>query len=171
MVNSEILLQQEQKLLARKDHVRKPSHPSKEIYIVDDSPDYRYLTRKIFKDHLSQYKLQVFERGQSLYQHLMLISADNYKGSLPGLILLDLEMPGIDGYNLLKLIRQRLNCKNIGWKTLPVMILTNSATNEQVLDCYNVGATSVIIKPTDFDKQRDLFELICKYWLGHNKIF
>jgi len=171
MINSEILLQQEQQLLARKDYVPKTNHISKEIYIVDDNADYRYLTRKIFKEYLSEYKLQIFERGQSLYQHLMLISADTYKGSLPGLILLDLDMPGIDGYNILKLIRQRLNCKNIGWKTLPVMILTNNATNEQVFDCYNVGATSVIFKPLGFDEQKDLFQLICKYWLGYNKIF
>lgn len=141
---------------------------TREVYLVDDNPDYRFLTRKIFKEYLPEYKLQVFERGQALYQHLMLISADTYKGGLPGLILLDLQMPGIDGHNLLKLIRQRLNTKNIPWKSLPVIILSNEASNEQVVSCYEVGATSVITKPLDFEEQKEMFKVMCDYWLRHN---
>ena len=140
----------------------------KEIYLVDDNADYRHLARRIFTEFLPEYKLQVFERGQALYQHLMLVSANTYKGGMPGLILLDLQMPGIDGLNLLKLIRQRLNTKNIPWKTLPVIILTNDTSNDQIVNCYNAGATSVITKPFDFMEQAEMFEVICRYWLGHH---
>jgi len=156
------------KIFEEKIFPDKVGRNSREIYIVDDSPDYRVLTRKMFKEYLPEYKLQVFERGQALYQHLMLVSADTYKGNLPGLILLDLQMPGIDGYNLLKLIRQRLNTKNVPWKTLPVIILTSEASNEQVVNCYNIGATSVITKPLDFDEQKEMFKVMCDYWLRYN---
>jgi len=80
-------------------------------------------------------------------------------------------MPGIDGYNLLKLIRQRLNPKNVPWKTIPVIILTSEASNEEVVNCYNIGATSVITKPLDFNEQKEMFEVICQYWLGRNIAF
>jgi len=169
MINSKLFPQQSR--IEDKAFPDTTGKTSREIYIVDDNPDYRFLTRKIFKDFLPEYKLQVFERGQSLYQHLMLVSTDTYKGGLPGLILLDLQMPGIDGYNLLKLIRQRLNPKNVPWKTIPVIILTSEASNEEVVNCYNIGATSVITKPLDFNEQKEMFEVICQYWLGRNIAF
>lgn len=142
----------------------------KEIYFVDDNADYRFLIENIFKEFLKEYKIRFFEKGENLYQRLVKVSALEYKGELPGLLLLDLNMPGIDGYNLLKLIRHKLNSSQVSWETLPVVILTNQVTNEQINDCYQAGVSSVIIKPLKFEELKALIILVCRYWIDHNQI-
>lgn len=141
-----------------------------EIYFVDDNPDQRFLVRSIFNNYLPDYTIRFFDSGQSLYLHLIAISADSYKGPLPGLFLLDLNMPGISGYNLLGIIRHRLNSKNISWNKLPVVIFTNHASSSQISECYLAGANSVIIKPSRKEDLKKFLELMCSYWLGHNRV-
>ncbi len=142
----------------------------KEINFVDDNDDQRFIVRNIFKTYLPNHQIRFFDSGQALYLHLIAISADGYKGPKPGLFLLDLNMPGIDGYHLLKLIRQRLNAKNISWTILPVVIFTNEASDTQINECYQAGANSVIIKPYQPEDFTKLLELISDYWLGYNKL-
>jgi CheY-like chemotaxis protein len=143
---------------------------NREIYFVDDNADQRLLVRNVFKNYLPEYKIRLFDSGQALYLHLLFISSDGYKGPLPGLLLLDLNMPGIDGYNLVKLIRKRLNSKNISWNILPIVVLTSLATNDQLNDCYEAGANSIVIKPIDVDGLRRQLELISRYWIDYNNI-
>jgi CheY-like chemotaxis protein len=141
----------------------------KEIYFVDDNADQRFIVKNIFQHSLTDYTLRLFDSGQALYLHLIKISADGYSGPMPGLFLLDLNMPGIDGYSLLKLIRQRFNAEVNSWTILPVVIFTSYATQDQLYDCYQAGANSVMIKPSLPDGLTSQLELICNYWLGHNK--
>ena len=142
----------------------------KEIYFVDDNADYRYLMEMLFKEFLKDYKIRFFEKSEDLYMRLIKVSAQGYKGALPGLLLLDLQMPGVDGYNLLKLIRQKLNNSHVAWETLPVVILTSQATDEQIKECYQAGVSSIIIKPLKFEELKALIKLVCQYWIDHNQI-
>lgn len=142
----------------------------KEIYFVDDNPDQRFIVRSIFNKYIPDHTVRFFDSGQAFYMHLITISADHYKGPMPGLFLLDLDMPGIDGYSLLKLIRQKLNARNQAWATLPVVIFTNQATDNQLTECYLAGANSVIIKPSDVEALASQLEIISQYWLNHNQL-
>ena len=141
----------------------------KEIYFVDDNEDQRSIVRSIFGYYLRKHTIRLFESGEALYRHMVHISDENYRGPVPGLLLLDLHMPGIDGHSLLKLIRQTPNSR-IGWKTLPAVIFTSLATKSELDSCYKAGANSVLIKQNKVEDFTSQLRLICSYWLDENKL-
>ena len=77
----------------------------------------------------------------------------------PGLILLDLNMPRKDGREALKEIKD-----DAGLKEIPVVVLTTSKDEEDVLRTYNLGANSYITKPVTFDGLCDVMRSLGKYW-------
>lgn len=141
-----------------------------EIYLVDDSADHRYLVRTIFNKFLPNYHVRFFQGGKELYEYLILQSAPGFTGRLPGLIILDLKMPTIDGYEMLKLLRQTPDNSNTRWKTLPIVILTSNSTDRDISKCYLAGANSFFIKPVEFEDLRYLLETVCHYWMDFNKL-
>ncbi|SKB45723.1 response regulator [Dyadobacter psychrophilus] len=142
----------------------------KEIYLVDDSADHRYLVRTIFKKFLPNYHVRFFQGGNELYQFLILQSSPEYTGRRPGLIILDLKMPAINGLELLKLLRRTPDNTETQWKTIPIVILSNNNSNEIINRCYLSGANSFFIKPVEFEELRFMLETICHYWLDYNKL-
>lgn len=142
----------------------------KDIYLVDDSADQRLLVRTIFKQFLPNYHLRSFQGGMELYQFLVLQSSPEYSGRRPGLIVMDLKMPSIDGLELLKLIRKTPDNGFTRWSTIPVVILTNSRDPEDVHRCYEAGASSFVTKPIEFEALRYLLETICHYWIDYNRL-
>ncbi|NIJ54321.1 response regulator [Dyadobacter arcticus] len=142
----------------------------KEVYLVEDSADYRFLVRNVFNKFLPNYHLRFFQGAQELYQFLILQSAPEYKGRRPGVIILDLKLPAIDGYELLKLIRQTPDNEITQWKTVPVVILTAGCQDRDIEKCYKAGANSFMIKPIDIEELRHLLETICHYWIDYNQM-
>ncbi|MCF0052847.1 response regulator [Dyadobacter chenwenxiniae] len=143
---------------------------NKEIYLVDDSADHRYLVRTIFNKFLPNYHVRFFQGGNELYQFLILQSAPSYTGRRPGLIIMDLKMPSINGLELLKLIRQTPDNGVTQWKTMPIVILSNNSSNEITTRCYLAGANSFFMKPVEFEELRYMLETICHYWMDYNKL-
>jgi CheY-like chemotaxis protein len=84
------------------------------------------------------------------------------EGAPPAFVLLDLGTPGLDGRDALREIRadQRLS-------SLPVVVLSSSASPRDVEACYRAGASAYHIKPTRYSKHRELLVAIFEYWLGH----
>ena len=78
----------------------------------------------------------------------------------PGLILLDLNMPKKDGREALKEIKEDPNLRCI-----PVVVLTTSKSEEDIVRSYEVGANSFITKPVTFDALVDVLRILRKYWL------
>lgn len=142
----------------------------KEIYLVDDSADHRYLVRTIFNKFLPNYHVRFFQGGHELYQFLILQSSPDYTGRRPGLIILDLKMPAINGLELLKLLRQTPDNADTQWKTIPIVILSNNSSNEIISRCYFAGANSFFKKPVEFEELRFMLETICHYWLDYNRL-
>jgi CheY-like chemotaxis protein len=140
----------------------------REIYIVDDSADHRFVLESIFSRYLKQYPVRFFQGSEELYHYLILQSAPGYKGMLPGLIILDLKMPAINGYELLKLLRQTPDNEKTRWKSLPVVIMSNDGIPQDINQCYQAGANSYLTKPADFEELRSLLETTCQYWLDFN---
>lgn len=142
----------------------------KELYIVDDSADHRFLVENIFAKFLPDYPVKIFSGGEELYNHLILQSSDDYMGTLPGLIVLDLRMPIFNGYELLKLLRQTPDNGHTQWKTLPIVMMTSEGSPKEVMLCYQAGANSFIKKPIEFQELRSTLETICHYWLDFNRL-
>lgn len=142
----------------------------KELYFVDDDQHQRLRMRVLFKESLTGYTIRLFDSGQALYLHLIAISSEGYKGPLPGLIMLDLNMPGIDGMTVLKLIRTKVNQQHIHWNIVPVVLFTGFVTDLQLLECYQAGANSVLIKPEGEEQWGQLMEVNCSYWLTFNQV-
>ena len=83
---------------------------------------------------------------------------------LPSLILLDLKLPGMDGFDVLRWIRQEPN-----FGSLPVIVLTSSEQIRDVNRAYQLGANSFLVKPTDFQNFIDLGRAIGGYWMRFSK--
>jgi len=106
--------------------------------------------------------LQVAPDGESALDCLLATGAhaDRHRNLQPNLVLLDLDLPGIDGFEVLRRLRQNPRCRNT-----PVVILTTSDEHSDLLRSYLLGADSYLCKPMDFDCFTDLLEQVTQRWL------
>lgn len=142
----------------------------KEIYLVEDSSDFRQLVRGIFTKFLPDYHVRFFQGAQELYQYMVLQSAEQFKGRRPALIIVDLQLPNISGLELVKLVRQTPANTETEWKTIPIAILSGSARQEDINRCYQAGANSFFVKPFEFEELHALLETMCRYWIDYNRL-
>lgn len=129
--------------------------------MADDDPDDRQLAREALTASRLRNPLYFVEDGEELLEFLR--CKGRYKGinrSLrPGLILLDLNMPRMDGREALHLIKS-----DPVLKTIPIVILTTSSSEEDVFGSYAMGANSFITKPVTFDRLVDVVRALGVYW-------
>jgi CheY-like chemotaxis protein len=90
--------------------------------------------------------------------------ANRHEFPLPSLILLDLKMPGTDGFDVLRWIRQ-----NPDLKALRVIVLTSSSAMRDVNEAYESGANSFLVKPMDFENFVEIGRFLKDYWLRTDK--
>jgi two-component system response regulator len=130
------------------------------LLIAEDNQGDRTLLEKAFKESGIQNRLFFAEDGQELinYMNEAVVYSDMYKSSC--LILLDLNMPRLNGFDTLKILK-----KDVRFKRIPVVILTSSSLEEDVAKTYELGANSYFKKPSDYKEFLDLAKLIKKYWL------
>lgn len=131
------------------------------ILMADDDPDDQLLVQDAFDEvHLNN-QFAFVSDGIELMDYLH--RRGNYAHltgtPLPGLILLDLNMPKKDGREALKEIKE-----DPVLRTLPVVILTTSSAEEDILRTYDLGANSFIVKPVTFDKLVDVIRKVTNYW-------
>lgn len=139
-------------------------HPlDKSILIIEDNPDDGLLTMRALKK-LNYKNIQLVENGSQALDFLYNRKAgkDNER-KLPDLILLDLNLPIIDGFTILKKIRSDASTKYI-----PVIVLTSSGEDKDIKESYDLGASSYIQKPVDFIEFEKAAVLISEYWLTLN---
>lgn len=132
------------------------------ILMADDDEDDRLLAVDAMKESRVLNNLHCVEDGVELLEYLRHQGryADDKKAPRPGLILLDLNMPRMDGREALKEIKSDPDLRSI-----PVVILTTSKEEEDKLRGYNLGAASYITKPVDFDGLVELMKALGKYWV------
>jgi CheY-like chemotaxis protein len=132
------------------------------ILMADDDPDDRQLTREAFQENHIANDLRFVEDGEELMDYLH--QRGRYAGEgaapLPGLILLDLNMPRKDGREALQEIKTDPRLRNIR-----VVVMTTSKAEEDVLKSYNLSAASYITKPVTFERLVDVIRTLGKYWL------
>lgn len=136
------------------------------ILLVEDHPDDEELTRLAFKECKFANELVVVRDGQEALDYLFATGkySDRDVCDQPQVVLLDLKLPKVDGLEVLHRIRadERTKC-------LPVVILTSSKQEQDMVAGYSLGANSYIQKPVDFNQFIDAVRQLGLYWLVLNE--
>lgn len=132
------------------------------ILMAEDDPDDRALMVEAFQLTRVKGELRAVKDGQELldYLHNRGKFGVTEKAPKPHLILLDLNLPGLDGHEVLGQIKSDSTLRRI-----PVVVLTDSQDKQDVVRSYGAGASSYITKPQRFDDLVAVFDLLGKYWL------
>ncbi len=136
------------------------------ILLVEDNPDDEALTLKAFKKNNILNEVVVVRDGEAALDYLFARGeyAKRDKSVNPELILLDLKLPKIDGLEVLKIIKSDNRTQLI-----PVIILTSSSEEKDILKSYELYANSYIRKPVDFEQFSDAIRELGVYWLVLNE--
>lgn len=141
--------------------------PDKIIVLVEDNPNDEALTLRALKKNNIANEVVVARDGAEALDLLLGRGehADLHNGRVIAMILLDLKLPKVDGLEVLKTLRQ-----NEKTKLLPVVILTSSKADQDIIQGYSLGANSYIRKPVDFAQFMEAVRQLGLYWLVMNEI-
>ncbi len=130
------------------------------ILLVEDNPDDVELTLRAFKKYNLTNEITVARDGEEALEILFNPQRDVPGQKRPDLILLDLKLPKVEGLEVLRQIKSRPQIKLI-----PVVILTSSREEDDLIKSYQLGVNSYIRKPVDFDKFTEVVMQLGLYWL------
>jgi CheY-like chemotaxis protein len=130
------------------------------ILLVEDNPMDVDLTRRAFSQHKLINPLEVARDGQ---EALELIAGWREGELVPSVVLLDLKLPKVSGLEVLRAIRS-----HPAFGTVPVVVLTSSAEDNDIQEAYSLGANSYIVKPVEFEKFIEVARQIELYWTVFN---
>lgn len=136
------------------------------ILLAEDRDDDVLLVRQAFDQAGIRNPLYVVHNGQEAISYLKGEGpfASREEFPLPSLLLLDLKMPGVDGFEVLEWIRQQP-----GLSSLRVVVLTSSDQMKDVNRAYQAGANSFLVKPHDFENLIALSRTILTFWVNQSK--
>jgi len=139
---------------------------AKKILLVEDNPnDVKLAIRALKKANIAN-GVTVAADGEEALDYLFCTGKYKSKdiNDMPVVVLLDLKLPKIDGLEVLKRIRE-----NKATATLPVVILTSSSEEKDLINGYKLGANSYVRKPIDFDQFAESVKQLGLYWLVLNE--
>jgi CheY-like chemotaxis protein len=136
------------------------------ILLVEDDPAHAEIVRRNLESSRIGNRLVHMADGQAALDYLYCRGtfSDPLLAPRPGLILLDLRLPKVDGLEVLKIIKADPDLSHI-----PVVILTTSAAESDVARAYDCHANSYLVKPVDFTQFVELMEVLGYYWLVWNQ--
>jgi CheY-like chemotaxis protein len=123
-----------------------------QVYLVDDTADYRFLVESIFNRYLQTYSLHLFENGQAFLDALPQL------GEKPDLIILDQHMPQMSGYETLVILKLKTD-----YHSIPVVMMSANASHSEISSFYQAGATSYLAKPMNFDALKETLRGVCQH--------
>ena len=135
------------------------------ILLVEDNPKDEALTMRALRKHQIDGNVVVARDGVEALAYLLGPAGDGDRraGPLPQLVLLDLKLPRIDGFEVLRRIRAAEQTR-----LLPVVILTSSAEERDLVEGYRLGTNSYVRKPVDFIEFTEAVRQLGLYWLVLN---
>lgn len=136
------------------------------VLLVEDNPDDEELTRLAFMECKFASELVVARDGRDALDYLFATGKHSARDvcDLPHLVLLDLKLPKVGGLEVLKCMRA-----NAVTRFIPVVVLTSSREEQDMVDSYSLGANSYIQKPVDFERFTDAVCQLGLYWLELNE--
>jgi len=137
------------------------SEPTIDILLVEDNPNDVELTLHALNRFQPNLRIEVARDGEEALE-LMLPSAGT--GLRPRLVLLDLKLPKVDGLEVLRQIKQ-----DPATHPAPVVMLTSSREQRDLVESYRLGANSYVVKPVDWDELSTAVRSIGSYWLEINE--
>lgn len=136
------------------------------ILMADDDSDDRMLTEDALEESRLGNPIYFVTNGEELLDYLYQRGKYEHEPApKPGLILLDLNMPKMDGKTALRTIKSDPNLKHI-----PVIILTTSNQDKEAMESYELGANSYIVKPVKFEDLVQVMRTLGKYWFSIVKL-
>lgn len=137
----------------------------KKILLVEDNPDDIELTKRAFAKGQSRYQINIIEAKDGVEALKELTPSETYRPEdIFALILLDLHLPRVDGFEVLKYLKTHDRLRHI-----PVVILTSSNEKSDLNKAYTLGANSYVRKPVDFNTFSSSIDEIRRYWLELNE--
>ena len=137
------------------------------ILLVEDNDDHIELTKRALQDSGMDNEIYVVKDGIDALNFLYNRDrfSDKAKAPRPGLILLDIKLPKMDGFEVLKRVKSDPNLKSI-----PIIMLTTSSREEEILRGYSEGANSYVTKPVDFNEFVAKIRSLQTYWVFINSL-
>ncbi|GAB2564753.1 response regulator [Spirosoma aerophilum] len=129
-----------------------------QVVLVDDDPDYIYLVERALEDCVPACNLKVLFSGSALLEWL---ETDPVR---PNLILLDINMPISNGFEVLNVLRSVDR-----YKMIPVVMLSNSESKEDIGKSYDRGANAYLVKPAGFSELKRRLDFFNHYWFDISK--
>ncbi|MBY0268311.1 MAG: response regulator [Burkholderiales bacterium] len=143
------------------------TRPAIELLLIEDNPDDEELALLALGKHNPAHAIHVIRDGAEALEFLTRCSenrSDNPAGGRPKLILLDLKLPKVGGLEILKFIKGHPALRSI-----PVVVLTSSREDRDIIESYALGVNSYIVKPVTFEQLVDSVRQIGLYWLLLNQ--
>ena len=160
-VGVQFLEHQNRENLAKIEQASQGVEPNQEpfkLVIAEDDPDDRYFFEEALAESSVPYEVHFFEDGEDLLQHLFARDGHECKPQ-PDLIVLDLNMPKIDGRKALSEIKAHR-----ATRAIPVVVLTTSNNEDDILKIYDLGASSYIAKPPGLDEYKGIVNELLTFW-------
>ena len=132
------------------------------ILVADDDPDDRMMIQEAFTENRIANEIAFVEDGEQLMAYLRREGAfaELKETPYPGIILLDLNMPKKDGREALRELKADQELRRI-----PIIVLTTSQAEEDIVRTYGDGVSSFITKPVSFEGLVEAVRVICQYWI------
>lgn len=141
------------------------AHSPIEILLVEDNPNDVELTLRAFRQSKIANRIEVARDGEEALAYLFRTGPYAERGDgNPRVMLLDLKLPKIDGLEVLRRIRA-----DERYRTLPVVVLTTSREERDIVESYRLGVNSFIVKPVDFTQFTEAVQQLGLYWLVLNQ--
>lgn len=138
-----------------------------EVVLIEDSlADVELAVHSLQQNHLANH-IKVLRDGEEALDYFFRRGeyAESSIGAMPRLILLDIKLPKIDGLDVLRALKSDPRTRLI-----PVVVLTSSAEQRDVVESYELGVSSYIVKPVDFQQFSESIRILGLYWLVLNSV-
>jgi two-component system, response regulator len=132
----------------------------KNIIIIEDNANEALLAERFLIKINPDFQISVSGDGQKAIDYLRNCGVPETNNVLPDLILLDLRLPVVDGFEVLRLLRQDINLKHIR-----VIVFTGFLEDEEILTCYRLGANAFVTKPLTLEKVSEAAKELQISWL------